>query len=70
MSIQFTSKKVGELLKEGNLRIPSYQRPYKWNRKHSGTESIFVIFFMIYEMLWKKRNIKLALLSFMIMVDT
>ena len=40
MSIQFTSKKVGELLKEGNLRIPSYQRPYKWNRKH-----YFVIFF-------------------------
>ena len=34
MSIQFTSKKVGELLKEENLRIPSYQRPYKWNRKH------------------------------------
>ena len=33
MSIQFTSKKVGELLKKGNLRIPSYQRPYKWNRK-------------------------------------
>ena len=34
MGIQFTSKKVGELLKEGNLRIPSYQKPYKWNRKH------------------------------------
>ncbi|MEZ7598838.1 DUF262 domain-containing protein [Streptococcus mitis] len=34
MTIQFTSKKVGELLKEGNLRIPSYQRSYKWNRKH------------------------------------
>ena len=34
MEIQFTSKKVRELLKEGNLRIPSYQRPYKWNRKH------------------------------------
>ena len=34
MSIQFTSKKVGELLKEEELRIPSYQRPYKWNRKH------------------------------------
>lgn len=34
MSIQFTSKKVGELLKEGKLWIPSYQRPYKWNRKH------------------------------------
>jgi len=34
MSIQFTSKKVGELLKEGDLRIPSYQRPYKWSRKH------------------------------------
>ena len=34
MTIQFTSKKVGKLLKEGNLRIPSYQRPYKWNRKH------------------------------------
>ena len=34
MGIQFTSKKVGELLKEGNLRIPSYQRPYKWDRKH------------------------------------
>ena len=34
MTIQFTSKKVGELLKEGGLRIPSYQRPYKWNRKH------------------------------------
>lgn len=34
MSIQFTSKKVGELLKEGDLRIPSYQRPYKWDRKH------------------------------------
>jgi len=34
MSIQFTSKKVGELLEEGDLRIPSYQRPYKWNRKH------------------------------------
>ncbi len=34
MSIQFTSKKVGELLKKGDLRIPSYQRPYKWNRKH------------------------------------
>ena len=34
MGIQFTSKKVGELLKKGNLRIPSYQRPYKWNRKH------------------------------------
>ena len=34
MSIQFTSKKVGELLKEEDLRIPSYQRPYKWNRKH------------------------------------
>lgn len=33
MTIQFTSKKVGELLKKGNLRIPSYQRPYKWNRK-------------------------------------
>ena len=34
MTIQFTSKKVGELLKEEDLRIPSYQRPYKWNRKH------------------------------------
>ena len=34
MTIQFTSKKVGELLKKGNLRIPFYQRPYKWNRKH------------------------------------
>ena len=34
MTIQFTSKKVGELLKEEGLRIPSYQRPYKWNRKH------------------------------------
>ena len=34
MSIQFTFKKVGELLKEEDLRIPSYQRPYKWNRKH------------------------------------
>ena len=34
MTIQFTSKKVGALLKEGNLRIPSYQRAYKWNRKH------------------------------------
>lgn len=34
MTIQFTSKKVGELLKKGNLWIPSYQRPYKWNRKH------------------------------------
>lgn len=34
MTIQFTSKKVGELLKKGNLRIPSYQRPYRWNRKH------------------------------------
>ena len=34
MSIQFTYKKVGELLKKGDLRIPSYQRPYKWNRKH------------------------------------
>ena len=34
MTIQFTSKKVGELLKEENLRIPSYQRPDKWNRKH------------------------------------
>ena len=34
MTIQFTSKKVGELLKKGDLRIPSYQRPYKWNRKH------------------------------------
>ena len=34
MTIQFTSKKIGELLKEGKLRIPSYQRPYKWNRKH------------------------------------
>jgi len=34
MTIQFTSKKVGELLKEGNLRIPSYQRPYKWTIKH------------------------------------
>ena len=33
MEIQFTSKKVGELLKKGDLRIPSYQRPYKWNRK-------------------------------------
>ena len=32
--MQVTSKKVGELLKEGDLRIPSYQRPYKWNRKH------------------------------------
>ena len=34
MSIQFASKKVEELLKEEDLRIPSYQRPYKWNRKH------------------------------------
>ena len=34
MTIQFTSKKVGELLKEEGLRIPSYPRPYKWNRKH------------------------------------
>ena len=30
MSIQFTSKKVGELLKEEDLRIPSYQRPYNF----------------------------------------
>ncbi len=28
MSIQFTSKKVGELLKEGKLRIPSEQKTY------------------------------------------
>ena len=34
MSIQFASKKVEELLKEEDLRIPSYQRHYKWNRKH------------------------------------
>ena len=34
MDIQFTSKKVGEILGKGNLRIPSYQRPYKWDRKH------------------------------------
>ena len=34
MDIQFTSKKVGEILRKGNLRIPSYQRPYKWDRKH------------------------------------
>ena len=33
-------QKGGEILKEGNLRIPSYQRPYKWNRKN-----ISVIFF-------------------------
>lgn len=64
MSIQFTSKKVGELLKEEDLRIPSYQRPI------NGTESIYVIFFMIYEMLWGKRNIRLVLLSCMKMMDT
>ena len=34
MTIQFTSETVGEVLKKGNLRIPFYQRPYKWNRKH------------------------------------
>lgn len=64
MSIQFTSKKVGELLKEEDLRIPSYQRPYKWNRKHIRN------LFMIYEMLWGKRNIRLVLLSCMKMMDT
>lgn len=64
MGIQFTSKKVGELLKEGNLRIPSYQRPYKWNRKH-----IRNLFYDLRDAM-EKRNIKLALLSFMIMVDT
>ena len=64
MTIQFTSKKVGELLKEGKLRIPSYQRPYKWNRKHIRN------LFMIYEMLWGKRNIRLVPLSYMKMINT
>ena len=32
--IRFESKKVSEILKWDRLRIPSYQRPYKWNRKH------------------------------------
>ena len=32
--IGFESKKVSEILKWDRLTIPSYQRPYKWNRKH------------------------------------
>ena len=32
--IGFESKKVSEILKWDSLTIPSYQRPYKWNRKH------------------------------------
>ncbi len=32
--IGFESKKVSEILKLDRLRIPNYQRPYKWNRKH------------------------------------
>ena len=32
--IGFESKKISEILKWDRLRIPSYQRPYKWNRKH------------------------------------
>lgn len=34
MEILFTSNLVGEILKEENLHIPSYQRPYKWERRH------------------------------------
>ena len=32
--IGFESKKISEILKCDRLTIPSYQRPYKWNRKH------------------------------------
>ena len=32
--IGFESKKISEILKWDSLTIPSYQRPYKWNRKH------------------------------------
>lgn len=32
--IGFESKKISEILKWDRLTIPSYQRPYKWNRKH------------------------------------
>ena len=59
MTIQFTSKKVGELLKEENLRIPSYQRPYKWNRKH-----IRNLFYDLRDAMGK-RNIRLVPLSCM-----
>ena len=34
MTIQFTSKKVGELLKEENCGFLLIKDPYKWNRKH------------------------------------
>ncbi|MCC9693074.1 DUF262 domain-containing protein [Streptococcus agalactiae] len=33
MDVRFTQKTIGDLLREGNLHIPSYQRPYKWGRK-------------------------------------
>ncbi|KXT72330.1 protein of hypothetical function DUF262 [Streptococcus sp. DD10] len=34
MDILFTSNSVGDILSKENLHIPSYQRPYKWERKH------------------------------------
>ena len=32
--ITFTVKSISDVLKNGNLKIPEYQRPYKWERRH------------------------------------
>ncbi len=41
-----------------NLRIPSYQRPYKWNRKH--IRNLFYDF----EMLWRKKEYQVGSVIF------
>ena len=32
--IAFSVKTMADVLKNGNLKIPEYQRPYKWERRH------------------------------------
>ena len=38
---------VRELLGDGRLEIPVYQRPYKWAAKNIGSSSLQVVFFKI-----------------------
>lgn len=33
-TITFSVKSISEILKKQNLKIPEYQRPYKWERRH------------------------------------
>lgn len=50
-TITFSVKSISEILQKQNLKIPEYQRPYKWERRH-----IRNLFYDIREAI--ERNIK------------